>query len=294
MIVLNSSFTNTTSRYSTVIFSEEGGVVSISKSRFKNLVANKTAGAVAVKGISVLELSDCEFDNVSSANNGGAIFVDCNAKGKVLVSSLVNNTNFTNCSSDFGGAILQLNGHLIIISSIFHSNSATYEGGAVYTSFADLYILNSKFISNNVEDDISYGGACYFDNADAKINGSDFINNTGSFVSTIFSYGSDLELGYNRFICPSDVISIYSVYGEVELEDTNILTNVKLSLNNTNHAFNFEGSPNPFTLVDNPIVFDEIPPAFDLRIMVGCLLLKIRDSWGPVGHLEIWLHWNLL
>ncbi len=137
---------------------EEGGVVSISKSRFKNLVANKTAWAVAVNGISVLELSDCEFDNVSSANNGGAIFVDCNANGNVLVSSLVNNTNFTNCSSDFGGAILQLNGHLIIISSIFHSNSATYEGGAVYTSFADLFILNSKFISNNVEDGISYGG----------------------------------------------------------------------------------------------------------------------------------------
>jgi hypothetical protein len=40
---------------------------------------------------------------------------------------------FENCSSNFGGAYLQLGGTLTIMKSNFTNNIAEYLGGAVYT-----------------------------------------------------------------------------------------------------------------------------------------------------------------
>ncbi|MEE1150855.1 MAG: C1 family peptidase, partial [Methanobrevibacter sp.] len=266
MLISNSSFLNTSSRYATAIFAEENGNVIINNTKFKNLAANKTAGAIAVKGIILLAIINCEFDNVSSANNGGAVFADGSKNNHMMEThTLINGTKFTNCSSGFGGAILQLGGNLNIVNSTFSSNSADYEGGAIYTSYADIVILNSKFISNSLSDEISYGGACYLDKGDVMITGSEFINNTGSEVSTLVSYDSELILKSNYFNNPSNVTSIYSVFGNVELDNTNNLTGDRLSLNNTDFLFNFEGSQNHLVLINNSLVFDKMPEKFDLR-----------------------------
>ncbi len=180
LTVTNCNFLNTTSRYAAAIFSENGGNMEIINSKFKNLHATKTAGAIGIKMITDLTITNCTFENASSSNNGGAIFADINGNehfynGMVIIA----NTKFNDCHSDFGGAILQLGGILGILNSTFTFNEATFEGGAVYTSYADTEITNSTFKSNSLWDEKSYGGACYFDKGIIKLGGNIFKDNIG-------------------------------------------------------------------------------------------------------------------
>ena len=262
----NSNFLNTTSRYAAAIFSINDGSVIVKNSKFKNLFAYKTAGAIGAKVISKLTISNCEFDNVSSINNGGAIYADIFGDGSVFGSmTSITNTVFNNCYSGFGGAVLQLDGNLVIKNTNFTSNAAGYEGGAIYTSHTDVKIYNSKFKSNNVLDDVSYGGACYFDAGSALLNGNDFVNNIGFEGSAIYAYDNDLTLTGNYFNNPSDTISVYTVYGKVIKDNNNNYTSDVKSFDNTNNFYNFEGAPNKFIIINNTLSFDEMPVKFDLR-----------------------------
>ena len=265
LIISNSTFLNTTSRYATAVFAEEDCRIVISQSKFKNLFASMTAGAIGVKQISDLAVTECEFYNVSSANNGGAIFADINGgKGGQDGNVMIINTAFDECRSGFGGAILQLAGNLIVNGSKFTSNTAEFEGGAIYTSYAIVEIMDSKFRYNTLSDDLSYGGACYFDMGMVTIQENIFENNLGLNVSTIYAYDVDLTLERNYFENPSNVTSIYTVYGKVEVIGNNFTDDV-CSFNNTNDFYNFEDSTSPFIIVNNTLSFDEIPEKFDLR-----------------------------
>lgn len=67
--VKDSVFANATSKYATAIYNT--GWTTIKKSKFINLVANITAGAVAIKGgnplkYATLVIDDCEFVNVTA------------------------------------------------------------------------------------------------------------------------------------------------------------------------------------------------------------------------------------
>ena len=262
----NSNFLNTTSKYAAAIFSINDGSVIVKNSKFKNLFAYKTAGAIGAKVISKLTISNCEFDNVSSINNGGAIYADIFGDGSVFGSmTSITNSVFNNCYSGFGGAVLQLDGNLVIKNTNFTSNAAGYEGGAVYTSYTDVKIYNSKFKSNIVLDDVSYGGACYFDDGSALLNGNDFVNNTGYEGSAIYTYDNDLTLTGNYFNNPSDAISECTVYGKVIKDNNNNYTSDVKSFDNTNNFYNFEGAPNKFIIINNTLSFDEMPVKFDLR-----------------------------
>ena len=264
IIIENSDFLNTTSKYATAIFCEGAGKLDISNSRFKNLHANKTAGAIATKLIDSLGINNCEFDNISSENNGGAIFIDSNGNKQKEISVVLATTRFNDCYSSFGGALLQLGGNLILSFANFTSNMAEYEGGAVYTSYAQVQIYETNFKSNTLKDELSYGGACYFDKGDVFIGKNTFENNLGVNVSTIFAYDTNLTLQNNYFNNPSNATSIYTVYGKVSFNENNF-TNDKLSLNNKNNNYNFEGVTNPFTVISSPSSVGEIPKTFDLR-----------------------------
>ena len=262
----NSNFLNTTSKYAAAIFSINDGSVIVKNSKFKNLFAYKTAGAIGAKIIANLKISNCEFDNVSSVNNGGAVYVDVYGGESVFRNDVViNNTLFNNCYSGFGGAILQLEGNLLIKNTNFTSNAAGYEGGAIYTSYADVKIYNSKFTSNYLIDGVSYGGACYFDEGSALLNGNDFVSNNGSEGSAIYAYDNDLTLIGNYFNNPSGAISVCTVYGKVIKDNNNNYTSDVKSFNNTNYFYNFEGTPNQLNITNNTISFDKIPVKFDLR-----------------------------
>ncbi len=262
----NSNFLNTTSRYAVAIFSINDGKIIVKNSKFKNLFASKTAGAIGAKVISNITISNCEFDNVSSINNGGAIFADIYGDGNVFRSDvLINNTVFSNCYSGFGGVILQLDGNLVIDNTNFTSNTASYEGGAVYTSHSSVEIYNSKFKSNGLIDMVSYGGACYFDEGNALLNGNDFISNRGSEGSAVYAYDNELTLIGNYFNNPADGTSIHTVYGKVVKDANNNYTSDVKSFNNINDFYNFEGSTTPLIIINNTISLDKMPVKFDLR-----------------------------
>ena len=264
--VINSDFLNTTSRYATAIFFNNDGRLIIKNSKFKNLHADRTAGAIGARVISDLIISDCVFDSVSSENNGGVIFVDSFAGGSVFGSEVnINNTVFNNSYSGFGGAILQLDGNLIISNTNFTSNNAYYAGGAIYTSYTAVEIYNSKFISNTLTGDGSCGGACYFDSESATLEGNYFENNNGSEGSAIFAYDNELTLNGNYFNNPSGRSSIYTAYGKVNWDNKNNFTSDIKSLNNKNNNYNFENNAVPLIIINNTIPFDNLPKQFDLR-----------------------------
>ena len=264
--ITESDFSNTVSKYATAIFAEGEGNLNISKSKFKNLHANKTAGAIAAKLLDSLIISQCEFDNISSEKNGGAIYADINGNSKDGIGFVkITSCSFNKCYSEFGGAVLQLAGNLTISNSNFTSNKAEYDGGAIYTSFADVEIINSKFISNTLVDDVSYGGAGYFDKGNITIRENIFKDNVGLNVSTIYGYDSNLNLQNNYFNNPSNVTSIYTVFGKVICDDKNNFTNDRLSFNNTNYNYNFENTAKELILLNNSLSFDELPEKFDLR-----------------------------
>ena len=265
LTVVESNFTNTTSKYAAAIFLNRDGKLIIRNSKFLNLHADKTAGAIGARVISDLIISNCVFDNVSSENNGGSIFVDSFAGDSVFRSEVnINNTLFNNSSSGFGGAILQLDGNLIINNTNFTYNQAHFDGGAIYTSYAAVEIYNSRFNSNNAS--YSCGGACYFDEESATLVGNYFENNIGSEGSAIFAYDNDLTLKGNYFNNPSGGSSIYTAYGKANFDNKNNFTNDKKSLNNTNNNYNFENdAAEPLIIINNTIDFDKLPEKFDLR-----------------------------
>lgn len=263
--IVNSNFLNTTSKYAAAIFFINDGNLTIKNSKFKKLFANRTAGAIGAKVISSLIISNCEFDDVSSENNGGAIFADIFGGGSVFGSeTLITDTLFNNCQSRFGGAILQLDGNLVIKNTNFTSNRAEYGGGAIYTSYTDVKIYNSNFTSNEVLSDGSTGGACYFDESSATLNGNYLENNNGSVGSAIFAYDNELTLNENYFNNPSGT-SIYTVYGKVKFDNKNNFNSDVKSLNNKNNNYNFENNAEQLIIINNTLYFKELPKKFDLR-----------------------------
>ena len=89
-----------------------------------------SAAAIGVKEFKECEIENCTFVNLTSHNNAGAIFAEAEDENK---SAAIRNSNFIDCSSGFGGAIVYLEGNLSITDSKFINNSAKYYGGAIYT-----------------------------------------------------------------------------------------------------------------------------------------------------------------
>ncbi len=200
---------NATSTYATAIY---GSLckIDIRNTRFSNLRAIATGGAIAVKALGTykndpfsLNIQYCTFENVSSAKNGGAIYADVNGNYyKADEWVIINNTIFDKCSSEFGGAILQLGGKLNIIYSNFTNNKATYSGGAVYTSNCTFYAGTDIFKNNTLEyKDMNFakGGAMYLDYGSHEIEYCDFIDNVAFEGGGIYSFDSFITVTLSTF-----------------------------------------------------------------------------------------------
>ena len=163
LIVRNSVFANTTSKYCAAI--KGPSKVKITNTTFTNLNAFLSAGAIAAKEMDYFEVDGCTFVNVTSTKNGGAIFID-----KVKESYILN-SSFTNCTSGFGGAILALSSSVDIENSTFVENGAVFDGGAVYVSWCNLTIFNSTFTKTvPLENNDCYGAVLYCDHSSAVVN----------------------------------------------------------------------------------------------------------------------------
>ena len=189
------AFANLKAKYATVAYAITNSYLRTYNSTFVNLSASATGGALGVKNSNrpMITVQNCEFENVRATRNGGAIFIDANAESDAYLrgSSVINLTKFTNCSSEFGGAILQLGGFVNVLSSLFENNHAVYSGGAIYSSNATVYAFGSIFKNNYIQysNSLSRGGALYADYSnDVDIRLCNFTDNNASEGGAIFLY----------------------------------------------------------------------------------------------------------
>ncbi len=253
-------FNNLNSKYATVVYNTY--ITTILNSKFKNLHSDLTGGAVAVKGSDYLVIKDCEFINISSSNNGGAIFADVhgdelNPTGKVVIQ----NTLFDNCTSEFGAALLQLGGILELSSSTFNNNYAegsgvvylsnatsaiiqgnkfnrnkAYTGSALYLDNGVYTVNSNEFNSNLGYDDYEYGTIYIFDSLYTIVNAS-FIDSSNKDIHTFFDRKGSSISQTTANITKND--EIYPTY--IQNNGTKIVLNpIKVNANATDSYFNLK------------------------------------------------------
>ena len=260
LIVDGSTFANSRSSYANAIYGEDGRVT-VRNTKFRNLTVLNSAGAIGVKYAVNLTVEDCEFTNITSGKDGGVIFADID-QGYVTIA----NSKFHGCFAAFGGAVMQLRAELNIINSTFEDNIAMYDGGVLWTSYANVSIENSTFKRNNVvKEDLEIGGVLYFDKGNILIKGSTFIDNHGSNKGdAVFTYDSKLTLQNNTF--KDNGNALYSVFSTQDIAEDNKFNNDLVSVNNTFYATIVVNDGIELTLINNtPYKFDTLPDKFNLK-----------------------------
>ncbi len=279
--VSDTTFANATSRYATAIYNL--GIAEITRSKFINLRANATGGAVAVKGdredgFAQLVIINCEFTNVSAGRNGGAIFADIAAdsdtrgKGEVLIV----NTTFNKNTAEFGGVILQLGGALGLINSTFTNNTASENGGAVYTSRTNVMINDGTFTNNRARETDGCGGALYLDHAETIIANSTFTDNSAGKGEAIYCY----EMMYIINNATFKNNKIYTRFDDDGSSITNCGEEYKDTINDTNITYHIRYNGDPIILNPQPINGNATDPYFNLNNLG--LVTRVKDQ-GSMG-----------
>lgn len=266
--VNNTVFENMTSKYATAIYAEEYDVKSkltVLNSKFINLKANATAGAIGSKKTDSVIIDGCSFINVTSAKNAGAVYADVNGvTTNVNKTVTISNSIFENCSSNFGGAYLQLGGKLNIAKTNFVNNIAQYMGGAVYLSNATFLISGSKFNKNNAS--YNYGGALYIDDGNCIISSNEFSNNfAGTAGDAIYLHDSQYNIKNCEFSNNDEAIVSFFDRQDSSLSN-NVLNGGKTLLNQSsyNTIVSYEGKE--ISLIPNPVTNATAKDSsFDLR-----------------------------
>lgn len=223
--IANTTFSNISSNYSSVLYGKSIKGV-IKNSKFLNLHSDKTAGAIAIKGVDgSFTFDNCTFINSTSRKNGGALYFDLicedmnewDLEGGINSIIYLRNSEFTNCSSKFGGAYLQLNGKLDVSRCVFTNNYGT----AGYTSHADCNIINCAFNDNPQ-------GSVYFDKGTLKIINSKFTNSTSVYIQ---------ESNYTISSTLFENTALYSNFDEKNcVLANNTVVNSKTGLNMKNYT----------------------------------------------------------
>ncbi|WP_298523660.1 C1 family peptidase [uncultured Methanobrevibacter sp.] len=262
----NLTFENITSSYSPAIYatSASGSIVN---SRFKNLAAAISAGAISIKEGSNTYIQNCQFINTCSSKNAGAIHVDiAGVSGSSAGNVTIMDTLFKDTVSEFGGAYIQLGGNLSINNSEFINNKATYAGGSIYISYANAEIDNCMFDSNSLELIEGYptcGGALYCDMGNLTLSNSTFINNSASSGNAIYAYDASYNITGSIFINNTNAICTF--YDKGSNLDDNEYNNDTVSTNNTNSYGLMDGQGIELALINNAINVTNLPSRFDLR-----------------------------
>ena len=263
----NITFANTTATYSPAIYLV-GSKARIIDSKFINLKANLTAGAMSLREGGELYISNCEFINTTSSRNAGAVYVDITGynpgnEGNVTIID----SKFKDASSEFGGAYVQLGGQFWLNNTEFINNHATFNGGAIYLSFTETEINNCTFESNGAGIIGGYptsGGAIFSDISTLNITNSRFFNNVASEGNAIYAYDSSFNIKGSSF--KNNTNAVFSVFTKkYTIDTTTELNNDTVSTNNTFYATIMVGEGLPLTLVGNAINVNVIPTKFDLR-----------------------------
>ena len=273
LIVENCTFENLSAELGAAI-NFKGYKLTVRNSKFLNLKAEITGGAIIAKffpkndtivGDDFL-IENCEFINITSSDNGGAIYYDLDSGSKFLLKTLnIFNTTFKNCKSKYGGAIADLGGVLNIADSTFENNHAGFEGGAIYTSWCGLNIINTILSNNKASKN---AGAIYFDKGKFTLKESSLINNeivnekddTGRAI-----YAYDADINFADSVFDNGGVSVYADFAtNCKLE--NITKNKdEFSLDNKNYISSVESNGIKINLINIPDDVDELPSKYDSR-----------------------------
>ena len=261
----NTTFENIITKYSPAVYLSSSKA-RIINSKFNNLKANISAGAMSLREGGELYIENCKFINTTSFRNAGAVYVDITGYARSEGNVTIVNSLFKDTDSEFGGAYLQLGGQLWLNNTEFINNHATYNGGAIYLSFVDSAINNCTFDSNGV-DDIddypTYGGAIYSDISTLNITDSRFINNIATDGNGIYAYDTSYNIKNTLF--ENNINGIYTLFDKKCSLENNTFINDNISLNNTHYESVVVGEGLDLTLINNTIDVDTLPSKFDLR-----------------------------
>ncbi|AMD17373.1 hypothetical protein TL18_04670 [Methanobrevibacter sp. YE315] len=278
--VANCVFANLTSRYATAVYND-GGRNQIKNTRFINLHADATGGAVAFKGCQYTEIENCVFINVTASRNGGAIYADVNSVGYFPDGfTFINQTLFEDCTSEFGGAVLQLGGNIAIAYSTFLNCLADYSGGAVYASNASVALENVNFTGNQAL--FLVGGAMLVDNSNVEIATSNFENNSADYGGAIYAYDTYFEVEDSEFLNNGEAIhGVFSKDGSYYKNVTVAKENPDtFDLDDVNYVYVSDLPGNEIILNPIEITGSVTDPYFDLRDFNAVTPVKDQGSMG--------------
>ena len=266
-LIDNATFANIVSNYTPAIQFIKSKALTVLNSKFINLNAKISSGAIYVKNGGALYIRNCEFTNTTSSKNAGAILADIAGDNNLRQGNVsIIDTVFRDTSSGFGGSFIQFGGKLLINNTEFINNHATYNGGSVYISYVDYAEVNDcNFTSNGVdiiEDYPTYGGAMAIDMSTITINNSRFVNNTASEGNAIYAYDASYTIKNSLFENNTNAINTF--FDKEHILENNTFINDNISLNRTSYASIQVGKGMPLTLLNNTISVDTLPKRFDL------------------------------
>ncbi|MBR4448363.1 Ig-like domain repeat protein [Methanobrevibacter sp.] len=165
LTIINSTIANNTAREGGAIFTNDalakGASIVIDNSVFENNIAtgndNLGGGAIFTQQIAEFRITNTTFrDNeAQTKSSGGAIFIS-HSTATITITDSKFISNFAKGQSNVGGGAIYMagasnyerKGTLDITNTLFDSNIAGYDGGAIYVRATTLKIANSVLINN--------------------------------------------------------------------------------------------------------------------------------------------------
>ena len=275
LIIRKSNFNGFSSKQGGII-SYKGDYFRFTDSKFINSRAEFNGGVIIAKYFPIYDentssyvitedflIERCTFSNVSSANDGGAIYFDMDSGAARIYKTLhIIDSNFTDCTSGYGGAVAIQGSRLNIENSIFINNSAII-GGALYATWCNVTVAGSAFSNNSAAKN---AGAIYFDKAKLTIRMSNFTENriseeTLRTASAI--YANDAIMDFSNSTFENGGISVYANFaGDSEIK---IDTDDTFIVDNKDYVVYVENKGIKLNLIKDSVVIDEIPSKFDAR-----------------------------
>lgn len=176
---------------------------------------------------SVAYINNSQFISNFIKSEGGAI-------ASINSNLTVNNSNFTNNTAEYGGAIVIVNGtsqeavssyvniiecpsETYIYNTNFNGNIATKAGGCIYDEYSNIVVDNSNFTNNTAEDT----SAIYTDKVKFTLNNTNFIKNIANI--TVYAYETDIIQQNTNYIqdVAEKVVDMYIPYNVGFIDENN-------------------------------------------------------------------------
>ena len=130
------------------------GALEISNSEVRSCTS-EIGGGIGLKNGSTILMDNCIISDCDGSSGGGVYFENFNGD---YLDCQIQNSEFINCSSAWGGAILSCDSGMTISNCIFHENSANSCGGAICLSLNDC-----EGITVNINNCMFYNNSCSYD-----------------------------------------------------------------------------------------------------------------------------------